>query len=338
MIKKAMIMAAGVGSRLEPLSSIVPKPLVPLANVPAMDILVNHLKSFGIKDIIANTYYKAEDIKNHYNQNNYGINFCFIKEEELSGTAGGVKKCEFFFDKNEDFIVMSGDGLTDIDINEAYKSHKNSNAIATIVLKEVPNDEIHKYGIVVPDTNGYVKSFQEKPQLSEAKSNLANTGIYIFKYDIFNHIPQNTFYDFAKNVFPSLLKQGLNINTFIHKGYWSDIGSLNQYHQSNIDILNNKIKSVKAKTNITATGAFIIGNNSVISGSTSIDGYCLIGNNCSIGKNTKITNSILWDNVIISDDVMIKDSIILTGTRIEKSINHQIVSENQLKEHTIVGV
>ncbi len=338
MIKKAMIMAAGVGSRLEPLSSIVPKPLVPLANVPAMDILVNHLISFGIKDIIANTYFKAEDIQNHYKQNNFGINFCFIKEEELSGTAGGVKKCEFFFDKDEDFIVMSGDGLTDIDINAAYKSHKNSNAIATIVLKEVPNDEIHKYGIVVPDTNGYVKSFQEKPQLSEAKSNLANTGIYIFKYDIFNHIPQNIFYDFAKNVFPALLSSSLKINTYLHRGYWSDIGSLNQYHQSNTDILNNLVKSFFVETNKTETGAYIKGNNSIISNSAVIDGYCIIGNNCKIGRNVHIENSILWDNINIEDNITVKNSIILTGTRIGNSVNHQIVSENKLKEHTLARV
>ncbi len=338
MIKKAMIMAAGVGSRLEPLSSLLPKPLVPLANVPAMDILVNHLKSFGIKDIIANTYFKAEDIQNHYKQNNFGINFCFIKEEKLSGTAGGVKKCEFFFDKDEDFIVMSGDGLTDIDINAAYKSHKNSNAIATIVLKETALEEVHKYGIVVPDTNGYVKSFQEKPQLIEAKSNLANTGIYIFKYDIFNHIPKNTFYDFAKNVFPALLSSSLKINTYIHRGYWSDIGSLNQYHQSNTDILNNLVKSFFVETNKTETGAYIKGNNSIISNSAVIDGYCIIGNNCKIGRNVHIENSILWDNINIEDNITVKNSIILTGTRIENSVNHQIVSENQLKEHTLARV
>ncbi len=338
MIKKAMIMAAGVGSRLEPLSSIVPKPLVPLANKPAMDILVNHLKSFEINNIVANTFYKAEDLQNHYKQNNLGINFCFIKEEELSGTAGGVKKSQFFFDKDEDFIVMSGDGLTDIDINKAYQSHKSSNAIATIVLKEVETDEIQKYGIIVPNKQGYVEYFQEKPKLSEAKSNLANTGIYIFKYDIFNYIPENTFYDFAKNVFPELLSKGIKINTYTHKGYWSDIGSLNQYHQSNTDILNNMVKSFPIKSNKTSNGAYIIGENSIIADNVEFDGYCILGENCRLGNNVRIINSILWDNINIEDNVTIKDSIILTGTRIEKDINHQIVSENQLKEHTIIRV
>ena len=180
MLKKAMIMAAGVGSRLEPLSSIVPKPLVPIGNIPAMALLSKHLLSQGITDIVANTHYKSDQIINYFSENNWGINFEFIKEDQLSGTAGGVKKCQFFFEKDDDFIVMSGDGLTDIDIHEAYKSHKKSQAIATIVIKEVKDSEIHKYGIVVPDKNGFVESFQEKPAFELAKSNLANTGIYIF--------------------------------------------------------------------------------------------------------------------------------------------------------------
>ena len=285
MLKKAMIMAAGVGSRLEPLSSVVPKPLVPLANMPTMDILVNHIASFGIKNIIANTFHKAEDIQNHYKKNNFGVNFEFIKEKELSGTAGGVKKCQFFFDKDDDFIVMSGDGLSDIDIKKAYEAHKKSGAIVTIVLKEVERKETFKYGIVVPDKNGFVESFQEKPTILEAKSNLANTGIYIFNYQIFDFIPENTFYDFAKNVFPSIMEQSLKINTYIHKGYWSDIGSLDQYHQSNIDILNHIIKSYRPKTIKTDKGLYAKGGNVEFAKDVKIQDFCILGNNCSIGQN-----------------------------------------------------
>ena len=156
MLTKAMIMAAGVGSRLEPMSSVVPKPLVPLANIPTMDILVGHLQTCGIKDVIANTYFKAEQLQEHYRKHNFSLNINFIKEDELSGTAGGVKKCQFFFDENQDFIVMSGDGLTDIDIQKAYQAHKHSGAIATIVAKEVEHKEVHKYGIIVTDRNGFV--------------------------------------------------------------------------------------------------------------------------------------------------------------------------------------
>ena len=335
MLKKAMIMAAGVGSRLEPLSSVVPKPLVPLANVPTMDILVKHLISFEIKDIVSNTFHKAEAIQEHYKKNNFGVNFEFIKEIELSGTAGGVKKCQFFFEEGQDFIIMSGDGLTDLDITKAYESHRNSGSIATIVIKEIERKETFKYGIVVPDKDGYVASFQEKPAVEEAKSNLANTGIYIFNYKIFDFIPANTFYDFAKNVFPSILESGLKINTFVHKGYWSDIGSLDQYHQSNIDLLNHTLNSYKPIVIKTLNGQYTRGENVVFSDGVLIEENCIIGNNCKIGKNTTIKNSIIWDNVEIADNLTIENAILLSNTKIENSIKNQIISEDKLKEHLI---
>lgn len=338
MLKKAMIMAAGVGSRLEPLSSVVPKPLVPLANIPTMDILVKHLSSFGIKDIIANTYYKAEDIQEHYNKNSYGTNFQFIKETELSGTAGGVKKCQFFFEKGEDFIIMSGDGLTDIDINQAYSSHKQSGSIATIITKEVEHKDVSKYGIIVPDSKGFVDSFQEKPTLEEAKSNLANTGIYIFNYEIFNFIPQNTFYDFAKNVFPSILDSGIKINTYTHYGYWSDIGSLEQYKQSNADIINNKVSSFSPQIIMTKNGSYICGQNSHIGTNTRLIGENVIGNNCIIGNNCNIKNSIIWNNVKIKDNVTVENSIILPNINVIDSVYDEILAENRSSNNIKISV
>ncbi len=335
MLKKAMIMAAGVGSRLEPLSSVVPKPLVPLANMPTMDILVKHLTSFGIRDIVANTFHKAEAIQEHYKTNDFGVNFEFVKEVELSGTAGGVKKCQFFFEEGQDFIIMSGDGLTDLDLKKAYECHKQSQAIATIVIKQVDKKETFKYGIVVPDEKGFVSSFQEKPSVEQAKSDLANTGIYIFNYKVFEFIPANTFYDFAKNVFPSILESGLKINTYIHEGYWSDIGSLDQYHQSNVDLLNHTIDSYKPVIEKTLNGQYTKGDNTCFATSSKIEGDCIFGNNCTIGANTIIKNSIIWDNVKIADNTTIENAIILNNVEIKNSIKNQIVSEDKLKEHLI---
>ncbi len=338
MLKKAMIMAAGVGSRLEPLSFAVPKPLVPLANKPVMDILVTQLISAGIKDIIANTYYKSEDIQNHFNNSNYGANFTFIKEEKLSGTAGGVRKCMFFFYPDEDFIVLSGDGLSDLNIQEVYESHKKSGSIVTIVTKKVDSSEVSKYGIIVTDNNGFVKSFQEKPALSEAKSNLANTGIYIFNYKIFEFIPENTFYDFAKNVFPCIMAAGIKINTYEHSGYWSDIGSLNQYIQSNIDIINNKIKHCSNNVINTEEGKYIIGQNTILGKDSVLAGDCIIGCNCKIGSESIIKNSIIWDNVEIKNNVKIEDSIVLSNSVITKSIFNMIAeNENSILKERILA-
>ncbi len=322
MLKKAMIMAAGVGSRLGDLSNIMPKPLVPLANTPAMDILIKHLHSFGINNIIANTFYKAEQIQEHYKNDN----ITFIKEEELSGTAGGVKKCQFFFDKNEDFIIMSGDGLTDLDIKSAYNSHKNSKAVATIITKEVDHKEVSKYGIIVTDNNGFVSSFQEKPSQEDAKSNLANTGIYIFNYEIFNYIPENTFCDFAKNVFPSVLSSGIKINTFPHKGYWSDIGSIEQYKQSNYDLVNQKVASYHPNVKLSKHGLYVSEQNI----NAEFIGCNVIGKNCIIGENCIIKNSIIWDNVKIEDNTSLENAIVLTGTTVTESSRNEIITKDKI--------
>ena len=329
MIKKAMIMSAGVGSRLGALSNVVPKPLVPIANIPVMDILLKHLASYGIKDIIANTYYKAEDIHNRYKNNNLGLNLNFIQEKELSGTAGGLKKCQSFLEDVDDFIVMSADGLTDIDIKSAYESHKKANTIATIVTKEVQHKDVSKYGIIISDRNGIVESFQEKPSIDEAKSNLANTGIYIFKREIFNHIPENTFYDFAKNVFVELMKNNEKINTYNHTGYWSDIGSIEQYKQSNSDVLDNMLSDINPHINKTAEGKFIKGENTEIDKTSKFIGNNVIGNNCKIGKNCIIKNSILWDNIIVENGIKINNSIVLTNTIIKQDITNDIITNER---------
>ena len=159
MVSKAMIMAAGAGSRLNPLTLEVPKPLIPVANSPVMEITVNHLIKYGITDIVANTHTLASQIHDKF-KDNESINFEYVYEGQLSGTAGGVKKCEYFFDKGEDFIVISGDALTDINLNTIINAHKNNNAIATIALKEVPIEDVHLYGVVITDENSKITEFQ----------------------------------------------------------------------------------------------------------------------------------------------------------------------------------
>ena len=140
-----MVMAAGMGSRLEPVTLLMPKPLIPVMNVPIMDVILTKLKSVGIVDVISNTYYLSDKIIDRYSKNKLGINFNYIKETELSGTAGGVKKCQFFFNEGEDFVVMSGDLLTTADIKKGIERHKKSNAIATIGVKKIDKNTKTRY-------------------------------------------------------------------------------------------------------------------------------------------------------------------------------------------------
>lgn len=329
MVKKAMIMSAGVGSRLNPLTNDVPKPLVPIANIPTMDILLEHLANNGITKVIANTHYLGKQIHSRYEKDSpIKIDFTYIHEDELSGTAGGLKKCQFFFDKGENFLVMSADGLTELDIEKAIEHHKKSNCIATMVTKKVSESEVDKFGVVVTDSKGFIKEFQEKPKREEAKSNLINTGIYVFNYEIFNYIPENTTFDFAKNVFPTLLANGIKINTYLTEKYWSDIGSIEQYIESTKDILNKKINVNKLNIKKTKDALFTIGNDTKISNSATIEGTCVIGNKCCLKDNSAIKNSILWDNVEISENVKIENCIIANNSKIEISLKDKIIEAN----------
>lgn len=335
---KAMIMSAGVGSRLEPLTLSIPKPLVPIANRPVMDILFEKLSKIGVTGVICNTYYLADKIIERYSNNNFGINFNYIKEDTLSGTAGGVKKCQSFFDKDSSFLVLSADGLSDVDLKKAIEHHKNTGAVATIGIKKIAMEDVPHFGVVVTDNNGYITEFQEKPSVEEAKSNYINTGIYIFDYKIFDYIPENTFYDFAKNVFPKLVERN-EINTFEVSEYWSDIGTINQYIQSNEDVFLGKCNFPHDKIVELQNGTSYIADEScIIPQNVTFKGKSVIGKNTKIGRNAIIENSIIWDNVVISDDVHIENCVIASDCVIKMNLHSQIVGANELIEEKSLQV
>jgi len=327
-----MIMAAGAGTRLDPLTQAIPKPMVPVANIPIIELILNHIRHYGITDVVANTHFLADPIHKAFGgKNSIGVNFNYVYETELSGTAGGVKKCEWFFDSDESFVVISGDALTDINLEKLINHHQKHNAIATMALREVPMQEITHYGVVVTDENSRVIAFQEKPSIEEAKSNLVNTGIYVFKTEIFKYIPPDTFYDFAKNVFPALMANNEILSAHTIDEYWSDIGTLNQYRLSSYDILSNKVNikldypeselgwcssnaciSPKAELN----GKFIIGDNTIINDGVKLDENSIIGKNCVIEEGVHIRNAIIWDNVIIEKGAKLDDCIVASNARI----------------------
>lgn len=329
-----MIMAAGVGTRLDPLTQKVPKPLVPVANKPIMELILRHIEKFGIKEVIANTHYLADSIHDYFDQSeNLDIKLNYVYEDKLSGTAGGVKKCEWFFEPGETFAVVSGDALTDVNLDELIKKHKTSGAIATMALKKVPLSEVNHFGVVVIDENSRVIGFQEKPDMAEAKSNLVNTGIYIFETEIFKYIPEDQFYDFAKNVFPAVMNSDKFLSAYIIDEYWSDIGTIGQYRMSMCDILNGKVHmdlvykqihngwySDDADISQAAlnNGKVVVGKGSVIESNTRFNGYSSIGSNCIIKEGAQIRNSIIWDNVVIENGVKLDGCIIASNSVIGK--------------------
>ena len=328
-----MIMAAGVGSRLDPLTQTVPKPMIPVANTPILELILTHLKKHGIKDVVANTHYLADSIHKKFENNNLGVNFSYVYEPELSGTAGGVKKCEWFFEPGETFVVVSGDALTDVNLDEIIKKHKSTGAMATMALKEIPIAEVSHFGVVVVDEQGKVIGFQEKPSVSEAKSNLVNTGIYVFQTDIFKYIPENTFYDFAKNVFPAMMKNNELLYTHTIKDYWCDIGTLNQYRLSSFDFLTNKINidppykenelgwfsdSCQISPKCAFGGKVVIGDNTIIEDNVKFYGNSIIGNNCIIKEGVHLRNAIIWNGVTIEEGARLDGCIVACNATVGK--------------------
>lgn len=328
---KAMVMAAGMGSRLEPITLLFPKPLIPVMNRPLMDIILSQLHAIGVDEVISNTYYLADQIIERYKKNDLGVKFSHIKEVELSGTAGGVKKCQFFFDEGEDFIVMSGDVLTTADIKKGIEIHKKSKAIATIGVKQVPHELVSHFGVVVTDENGFITEFQEKPALEDAKSNLINTGIYIFNYKIFDYIPENEFYDFAKNVFPKLLEAG-QINTFEIKEYWNDIGTIGQYKQSIQDVFNGLCKIEHSKIVETNLGNYV-SNTSKIPQTVRFVGNSVVGANVKLGEYIKLENCIVMDGAEINMGSELSDCIVLPA---KSETLKKTMSKNASKEMLLV--
>ncbi|MDD3014262.1 MAG: NDP-sugar synthase [Candidatus Gastranaerophilales bacterium] len=332
MVKKAMIMAAGAGTRLDPLTQKIPKPMVPIANRPIIELILSHIKKFGINDVIANTHTLAESIHERFTGNNgLGINFNYVYEKELSGTAGGVKKCERFFEPDETFLVISGDALTDIDLNAFIKKHKSSGALASMALKRVPLSEVKNFGVVVVDDKSRVIGFQEKPDVDKARSTLVNTGIYVFESKIFKYIPEGVFYDFAKNVFPVLMANNELLCAHVVDEYWSDIGTINQYRSSSYDILTGKVhinlpytksetgwisKDSEISPKSVFNGKVIIGNNTMVEDGTRFLGNNIIGSNCVIGENVQLRNTIIWDNVVIEKGTRLDGCIIANNARI----------------------
>lgn len=233
---KALVMAAGVGSRLEPITQSIPKPLVPINGKPVMQYNIELLKKHGFTDITANLHYFPEQIKDFFGDGSkFGVKIKYSFEEVLLGTAGGVKKMASIagISKNEAFLVMSSDILTNIDLSALSAFHLSKKALATLALAKVADTE--HYGVVITDPEGRITAFQEKPKKGEELSNCVNTGIYIFEAAILDMIPENTHFDFGKQLFPKLVRDRLPFFGFDTDSYWIDVGNLNNYKKADSD-------------------------------------------------------------------------------------------------------
>lgn len=302
---KAIIMAGGEGSRLRPLTCDLPKPMVPLMNKPIMEHIIELLKKHGITEIGITLMYLPQKIKDYFGDgSNFGVNLHYFIEDSPLGTAGSVKNAGKFLD--DTFVVISGDALTDMDLTNAVKFHKEKQSLATLVLYKV--DVPLEYGVVVTDENGLITRFLEKPSWSEVFSDTANTGTYILEPEALDYFEMGQKFDFSQDLFPLILKDKKPLYGYTVSGYWCDIGDLRAYLQAHYDVLDGKIKLNIPGSEI-SPGVWV-GTGTEIHPEAEINGPCVIGNNCKIEKSVVIENfSILGNNNVIEENVSIKKSI-----------------------------
>ncbi|MDR3275566.1 MAG: NDP-sugar synthase [Endomicrobium sp.] len=328
---EAFVLAAGAGKRLGPLTTDIPKPMIPILGKPALYYTLANLKKNGIHSACINLYHRPNVIKKFLKNNDIEIKLNFSHEKTLLGTAGAIKNKEYLF--NDTFVVMSGDGLTDINLKNAVEFHKKRKSLATIILKKIALRL--EYGFTVIDKNYEVKSFIEKPLWSDIFKNSVNTGIYIFEPEIFQFIPKNKFFDFSMDLFPLLMKKKKKIYGYIMNEYWTDIGNPFEYKRGIFDVLDGKVNvnvgvknkrnkyisdNVKADKNVKIYGPCFIGNNVVIEKNVIIKPYSVVSDNVSISSNVSLEKSIIWENSKINKNVKITNTIVGYNTIIPDNI------------------
>src|SRR5207248_4710075 len=220
---KAVVMAGGEGTRLRPLTSNQPKPMVPIVGKPCMEHIVELLKRHGFEDVIVTVAFLPQAIRSYFGSGEtLGVDIGYSVEESPLGTAGSVKRAAGRLD--DTFLVISGDALCDVDLTQLVEAHREKQASVTIGLKSVDNPL--EFGIVVTDEDGRVERFLEKPSWGQVFSDTINTGIYVLEPEVLRHIPTDRPYDFSKELFPLLLEMGRPMYGCVLEGYWQDIGNL----------------------------------------------------------------------------------------------------------------
>jgi len=317
---KAMILAGGLSTRLYPLTKSVPKPLIPIAGEPNSGHLMRYLRSYGIEEVAINVHYLADKIAEAFGDGSqYGVKLTYLHEETLLGSAGGVKQMEEFLN-GDTFVVIGCDELTDMRLDTLIAFHKKREAIASIGL--VHADDVSQYGVVVVDDEGRIVEFQEKPPKGQEKSHLENTGVYVFEPAIFDRIPASQFWDFGKNVFPDLQRDGAPFYGMEMQGaYWRDIGTPGEYRLGTRDVLEGRLRLGDARVrgyppaatlgdDVRIEGDVRIGSRARIGDGVRLIGPAVVGDGVVVGAGATIENSIVWDGARIGKGARVADSIV----------------------------
>jgi mannose-1-phosphate guanylyltransferase / phosphomannomutase len=308
-------MAGGEGTRLRPLTSNQPKPMVPIVGKPCMEHILELLRTHGFEDVIVTLAFLPQAIRSYFGDGeSLGLRVEYSVEESPLGTAGSVRLASDRLD--ETFLVISGDALCDIDLTKLVDFHRERGAAVTIGLKSVENPL--EFGIVVTDEDGRVERFLEKPSWSQVFSDTINTGIYVLEPEVLRHVPTDRPFDFSKELFPLLLEMGRPISGYVCEGYWQDIGNLDQFRQANFDALDGRvhlnIPGIRLRGNVW------IGEGVEIDDLEGVEGPAFLGNYCRISPNASVgAYSVLSSSVTLRERARTARSVIDASTHVGRS-------------------
>jgi len=308
-------MAGGEGTRLRPLTSNQPKPMVPIVGRPCIEHILELLKEHSCDEVIVTVAFMPQAIRSYFGDGeSLGVSMTYSVEEKPMGTAGSVALAADRLDGT--FLVISGDALCDVDISALVRFHKERGAAATIGLVSVDNPL--EFGIVVTDDDGRIERFLEKPSWGQVFSDTINTGIYVLEPEVLRHVPEDTPYDFSKELFPLLLEMGRPLYGFVLDGYWQDIGTIDQYRQANFDALDGRVKlsipGFRLRGNVWVGEGVEIDELEQIRGPSFIGNYCRIARTASVGP-----YAVLSSSVTVREHATVTRSVVDAATHIGHS-------------------
>jgi mannose-1-phosphate guanylyltransferase len=308
-----MLLAAGLGTRLRPITYEVPKPLVPVLGTPVMEHIVRLLARHRFDDVICNLHYFPDQIERRFgNGSEWGVRLSYSHEQELLGTAGGVRNVRDHFG-DQTFLIISGDALTDIDLTALWEAHKAKGGIATLSLKRV--DDPSQIGVVIVGDDGRIQGFQEKPDPAEALSDLGNCGIYVMEPEIFDYFPDRPFVDWALDVFPALLEQDVPFYGHEITEYWNDIGNIKEFRQGNFDALAGVVNVEVDGGRVNPAGLELdeepvyVGEGCEIGPEVRLTGPLVLGDRCRVGEGASIRDSVLWPGTEVAPREVLIDAV-----------------------------
>ncbi len=345
---KAVVMAGGQGTRLRPLTSNQPKPMVPVVNKPTAQHILDLLSRHGIHDVVMTVAFLPQVIRNHFGDgSSFGMKVEYSVEETPLGTAGSVKNAESALD--DTFLVISGDALTDFDLTAIIDFHRERQAMVTIALKSVDNPL--EFGVVIVDEEGRIERFLEKPGWGQVFSDTINTGIYVLEPRVLDHIPPGVPYDFSHDLFPKLFDQHKPLYGVLSDGYWQDVGSLEQYLAANRDALDGKVSlqipGIRLRGNIwvgegvsldtldNVVGPAVIGNYAKIDPEAFLGRHSVLGNNVIVRAGATITGSVVGENCYLASGSRVRGAVL--GNTVDVRANALVSEGAAVGDHCSIG-